>query len=328
MVGNMIISQQMAWGNLLWGKAVWCCVVLQKPSGLFTIEFWPNANAWNFVDHARVHLHPHFEPCPVLFSLFLAVMCVVIINVCGRHQHSEVIYVIFVCFLVDNQPFFLSKVISKVILLSMSDLWSTQGLGCIQRNVLHFCGIPQRTQRDPWAWKLLTLRYFTAMFRRKAFLHWYTGEGMDETWAVLRSLLVLFCQETPSEMGNLWEYCRKKTWKSTKEMEFTEAESNMNDLVSEYQQYQDKGKGKGKFQSFSIPPVVFEPGKLGLSGLFYHGPFRVSLRSIRWIRWTPGQMWGDKSWKKHSSNVRIHQGSWELHDVLKLQQISLVYKRF
>merc|ERR1711962_1724320 len=42
----------------------------------------------------------------------------------------------------------------------------------------------------------------TAMFRRKAFLHWYTGEGMDE-------------------------------------MEFTEAESNMNDLVSEYQQYQE-----------------------------------------------------------------------------------------
>ena len=42
---------------------------------------------------------------------------------------------------------------------------------------------------------------FTAMFRRKAFLHWYTGEGMDE-------------------------------------MEFTEAESNMGDLVSEYQQYE------------------------------------------------------------------------------------------
>jgi tubulin beta len=39
---------------------------------------------------------------------------------------------------------------------------------------------------------------FTAMFRRKAFLHWYTGEGMDE-------------------------------------MEFTEAEANINDLVSEYQ---------------------------------------------------------------------------------------------
>jgi len=43
---------------------------------------------------------------------------------------------------------------------------------------------------------------FTAMFKRKAFLHWYTGEGMDE-------------------------------------MEFTEAESNMNDLISEYQQYQE-----------------------------------------------------------------------------------------
>ena len=44
---------------------------------------------------------------------------------------------------------------------------------------------------------------FTAMFRRKAFLHWYTGEGMDE-------------------------------------MEFTEAESNMNDLVSEYRQKSSK----------------------------------------------------------------------------------------
>eukprot|EP01071_Lankesteria_metandrocarpae_P001404 Lankesteria_metandrocarpae@DN1523_c0_g1_i1.p1 len=43
---------------------------------------------------------------------------------------------------------------------------------------------------------------FTAMFRRKAFMHWYTGEGMDE-------------------------------------MEFTEADSNMQDLVSEYQQYQE-----------------------------------------------------------------------------------------
>ena len=39
---------------------------------------------------------------------------------------------------------------------------------------------------------------FTAMFRRKAFLHWYTTEGMDE-------------------------------------MEFTVGESNMNDFVSEYQ---------------------------------------------------------------------------------------------
>ena len=43
---------------------------------------------------------------------------------------------------------------------------------------------------------------FAAMFSRKAFLHWYTGEGMDE-------------------------------------MEFNEAESNMQDLIAEYQQYQD-----------------------------------------------------------------------------------------
>ncbi|XP_062390388.1 tubulin beta chain-like [Sardina pilchardus] len=41
-----------------------------------------------------------------------------------------------------------------------------------------------------------------AMFRSKAFLHWYTGEGMDE-------------------------------------MEFTEAESNVSDLVAEYQVCQD-----------------------------------------------------------------------------------------
>ncbi|CEQ38841.1 SPOSA6832_00291, partial [Sporobolomyces salmonicolor] len=45
---------------------------------------------------------------------------------------------------------------------------------------------------------------FSSMFRRKAFLHWYTGEGMDE-------------------------------------MEFTEAESNMQDLVAEYQQYEQAG---------------------------------------------------------------------------------------
>lgn len=32
---------------------------------------------------------------------------------------------------------------------------------------------------------------FTAMFRRKAFLHWYTGEGMDEMvrrmWLIVKS---------------------------------------------------------------------------------------------------------------------------------------------
>ncbi|XP_032456495.1 tubulin beta chain-like isoform X2 [Nasonia vitripennis] len=43
---------------------------------------------------------------------------------------------------------------------------------------------------------------FSAMFRRKAFLHWYTGEGMDE-------------------------------------LELTEAEACLNDLISEYQEYQE-----------------------------------------------------------------------------------------
>merc|ERR1712048_944979 len=54
---------------------------------------------------------------------------------------------------------------------------------------------------------------FSAMFERKAFLHWYTGEGMDE-------------------------------------MEFTEAESNVIDLIAEYQQYfeatADEGEGEGE----------------------------------------------------------------------------------
>ena len=46
----------------------------------------------------------------------------------------------------------------------------------------------------------------------QAFLHWYTAEGMDE-------------------------------------MEFTEAESNMNDLVSEYQQYQEAtADDEGEFE--------------------------------------------------------------------------------
>jgi tubulin beta len=42
---------------------------------------------------------------------------------------------------------------------------------------------------------------YKAMFKRKAFIHWYTNEGMDV-------------------------------------MEFTEAESNLDDLISEYQQYE------------------------------------------------------------------------------------------
>ncbi|CAE8612777.1 unnamed protein product [Polarella glacialis] len=43
---------------------------------------------------------------------------------------------------------------------------------------------------------------FRSMYSRKAFVHWYTREGMDE-------------------------------------MEFVEAEASLYDLISEYQQYQD-----------------------------------------------------------------------------------------
>lgn len=50
---------------------------------------------------------------------------------------------------------------------------------------------------------------FRSMFKRKAFLHWYKGEGMDE-------------------------------------LEFSEAESNMADLVSEYQQYGDATADAGE----------------------------------------------------------------------------------
>ncbi|XP_021046887.1 tubulin beta chain-like [Mus pahari] len=53
---------------------------------------------------------------------------------------------------------------------------------------------------------------FTAVFQHKAFLHWYTGEDMDE-------------------------------------MEFPEAECNMSDLVSEYQQYQNtRAEEEGEFE--------------------------------------------------------------------------------
>ena len=51
-------------------------------------------------------------------------------------------------------------------------------------------------------------KQFTALFRRKAFLHTYTMEGMDE-------------------------------------MEFTEAEANINDLISEYQQCQEATADNG-----------------------------------------------------------------------------------
>lgn len=61
---------------------------------------------------------------------------------------------------------------------------------------------------------------FSVMYRRKAFFHWYTGEGMEEH-------------------------------------DFTEAENNLKDLISEYQQYQNASVE----DEFSIP---VEDDKFGL----------------------------------------------------------------
>jgi hypothetical protein len=44
----------------------------------------------------------------------------------------------------------------------------------------------------------------------------------------------IVCIATVAKLGNI-----RYTGEGMDEMEFTEAESNMNDLVSEYQQYQD-----------------------------------------------------------------------------------------
>ena len=71
---------------------------------------------------------------------------------------------------------------------------------------------------------------FTAMFRRKAFLHWYTGKH-------------------PVIIGDFLSNLLFPLGEGMDEMEFTEAESNMNDLVSEYQQYQEAtADDEGEFE--------------------------------------------------------------------------------
>jgi len=74
--------------------------------------------------------------------------------------------------------------------LDLEGKYTDKGTGCsLIGNNTAIMEIFQRIQEQ-----------FSAMYNRKAFLHWYTGEGMDE-------------------------------------MEFTEAESNVVDLIAEYQQY-------------------------------------------------------------------------------------------
>ena len=84
---------------------------------------------------------------------------------------------------------------------------------------------------------------FTAMFRRKAFLHWYTGEGMDE----MEFTEVKQCIKFPRILSRklvlaYWVFlCCPCVFVPTNHeiLYVSQAESNMNDLVSEYQQYQD-----------------------------------------------------------------------------------------
>lgn len=66
------------------------------------------------------------------------------------------------------------------------------------------------------------MEQYSSMYRRKAFLHWYTAEGMDE-------------------------------------LEFSEAESNMIDLISEYQQYQN---AKSEVREPKLRPTTAQAPKL------------------------------------------------------------------
>ncbi|PCH42400.1 beta-tubulin 2 [Wolfiporia cocos MD-104 SS10] len=78
----------------------------------------------------------------------------------------------------------------SVALCSVPPVGQTQAATCLANST----AVQELFQR--------TLNQFGAMYKRGAFLHWYTGEGMDA-------------------------------------MEFSEAESNAHDIVSEYQQYQE-----------------------------------------------------------------------------------------
>lgn len=80
---------------------------------------------------------------------------------------------------------------------------------------------------------------FVSMFHKRAFLHWYVNEGMDE-------------------------------------MEFTEAQSNMIDLVSEYQQYQEATADEG--DDSEEDEFECEPSELGTLG---RSQFHVQGQSTR-----------------------------------------------
>ena len=113
---------------------------------------------------------------------------------------------------------------------------------------------------------------FTAMFRRKAFLHWCDITACQLDCVAVQQPAVgqrIFePQLRHSAVGcarraAVWPWVfvsaslarpRRYTGEGMDEMEFTEAESNMNDLVSEYQQYQDAvADDEGALAGLRIP---------------------------------------------------------------------------
>jgi len=60
-------------------------------------------------------------------------------------------------------------------------------------------------------------------------------------------------KDAEAKVGSAWESTKESVSEAftSAKMEFTEAESNMNDLVSEYQQYQDATvEEEGEFDEF------------------------------------------------------------------------------
>ena len=68
---------------------------------------------------------------------------------------------------------------------------------------------------------------YNAMFQRKAFLHWYTGEGMDEDE---------FSKAEGTILGVFWSF---REFFAIKIIRSRVCLGNMLDLISEYQQYEE-----------------------------------------------------------------------------------------
>ncbi|KAM7280177.1 hypothetical protein ACFE04_007311 [Oxalis oulophora] len=117
-----------------------------------------------------------------------------LVVVAGRRQQLLIDTYLPLAFAADPIALLVDTYLQALIALNCTIIFVTANVGCQKHDIGNSTSIQEMYRR--------VSEQFTAMFRRKAFLHWYTGEGMDER-------------------------------------EFTEAESNMNDLVSEYQQYQD-----------------------------------------------------------------------------------------